>query len=573
MEQKHNLNKRIFDSLKRTYEKKDKRYQEIRDLLAPGTGVFDSSDSLENTSINYTKLLDSEPCSYLDTTTAGLYGGLINPATRWFDITINKSRPQYQGLDLYSISHALENAKEFIYFLFARSNFYSAMRPVLSEWIRYGLGVMLIEERDWDFIFFNPLTIGEYYLGINEHGEYDKLARTLTFTAEQMVKKFGKDKCPERVVETYEKGDYEATFEVKHLICPNSDTGLVPSVFKYMDLYWIEGNEQCRFLRKSGFHSNPIVVFSWERKNIRTIYPLGIGEKILGDVKELQFTVKSLNINKSYLANPALALHTSLGKKPVLPGSRFYTDQDPSKVAAEIYRVNPYIAELEDSRARLLEKIRRISLADILLLFAQQQQPNKTATEVSAIVREQMTLLAPVYLQAKEGLNAIFKRVFDICKRRGVLRELENLNIQDMDVEFLSSIAKAQKMAEIGSIQELVQYIAALGQIKPGALDYINEDAIIKDVAERLGNASKINSDEEVANLRQAQAEQQQQMAQLEMEAERMKMLKDASKAEIRNNNLLGQQMVQQGQGIPADPKEQLEREKMAMQAKSRGGF
>jgi hypothetical protein len=371
MEQSNNLNKRIFDSLKRTYEKKDKRYQEIRDLLAPGTGVFDSSDSLENTSINYTKLLDSEPCSYLDTTTAGLYGGLINPASRWFDITINKSNQKYQGLDLYTIAHALEQAKEFIYFLFARSNFYSAMRSILSEWIRYGLGVMLIEERDWDFIFFNPLTVGEYYLGINENGDYDKLARTLVFTSEQMVKKFGKDKCPERVVEAYEKGDYEATFEIKHLICPNTYNGTVPSHFKYMDLYWIEGNEQCKFLRKSGFMSNPIVVFSWERKNLRTIYPLGIGEKILGDVKELQFTVKSLNINKSYLANPALALHSSLGKKPILPGSRFYTDQDPAKVAAEIYRVNPHIAELEDSRARLLEKIRRISLADILMLFAQ----------------------------------------------------------------------------------------------------------------------------------------------------------------------------------------------------------
>ena len=195
MEQSNNLNKRIFDSLKRTYEKKDKRYQEIRDLLAPGTGAFDASDSLENTSINYTKLLDSEPCSYLDTTTAGLYGGLINPASRWFDITINKNKPKYQGLDLYSLAHALENTKEFIYFLFARSNFYSAMRPVLSEWIRYGLGVMLIEERDWDFIFFNPLTIGEYYLGINENGDYDKLARTLIFTSEISVYTVGNTEC------------------------------------------------------------------------------------------------------------------------------------------------------------------------------------------------------------------------------------------------------------------------------------------------------------------------------------------------------------------------------------------
>lgn len=553
MERINNLHKRIFESLKRTYEKKDKRYQEIRDLLAPGTGVFNSSDNLENETINYTKLLDSEPCSYLDTTTAGLYGGLINPASRWFDLCIDKSNSKYQDMDMYEIHSSLETAREFLYFLFAKSNFYSAMRPILSEWIRYGLGVMLIEERDWDFIFFNPLTIGEYYLGINEHGEYDKLARELTFTSEQMVKKFGKDKCPERVLEAYEKGDYEALFSVKHLICPNSKDGTVPNVFKFMDLYWIEGNERCSFLRKGGFKSNPIVVFSWERKNLRTIYPLGIGEKILGDVKELQFTAKSLNINKAYLANPALALHTSLGKKPILPGSRFYTDQDPAKVAAEIYRVNSHIPELEDSRARLLEKIRKISLADILMLFAQQQSPNRTATEVSAIVREQMTLLAPIYLQAKEGLNQVFRRVVEICKRRGAFKNLQGFDLNDIDIEFISSIAKAQKMAEVGSIQELIQYIAMLGQIKPGALDYINEDAIIKDIAERLGNASKINSDEQVAALRQSQAEAQAQAQQLETQAKQMKIAKDASKARLDPASILGQQVVSMGGELPPE--------------------
>jgi hypothetical protein len=179
---------------------------------------------------------------------------------------------------------------------------------------------------------------------------------------------------------------------------------------------------------------------------------------------------------------------------------------------------------------------------------------------VSAIVREQMTLLAPVYLQAKEGLEQIFVRVFDICRRRGALREIDNLQIEDIDIEFISSIAKAQKMAEIGSIQELVQYIAALGQIKPGALDYINEDAIIKDVAERLGNASKINSEEQVANLRQAQAEAQQQAQQLEVQAQQMKIAKDASKAKLDPASILGQQIVSQGGTLPYEAYPQNER-------------
>lgn len=550
---------RIFNSLKLTYEKKDKNYQDIRDLLAPGTGVFSSSDYLENTTIDYKRLLDSEPTSFLDTTTSGLYGGLINPASRWFDLTIDKMNKNNRALDVHTVGVALSDFKEFLYYLFAKSNFYSAMRPVISEWVRYGLGVMLVEERDYDFILFNPLTIGEYYLGIDEVGRYDKLARTLSLTAEQLASKFDRNLLPDRVIAALEKGDYDTKFEVCHLICPNQN-GVVGKHFKYADLYWMPSNEKAEFLRVGGFMSNPIVVFSWERKNLRTIYPLGIGEKILGDVKELQYTAKCLNINKSYLANPALALHTSLGKKPVLPGARFYTDQDPTKVVSEMYRVAPHIAELEDSRMRLLEKIRRTSLAEILLLFAQQQSGNKTATEVTALIKEQMTLLAPVYLQAKEGLEMLFKRVIDICIRRGAFDDNNSINPQDIGIEFISSIAKAQKMAEVGSIQELIQYIAALGQIKPGALDYINEDAIIKDIAERLGNASKINSDEQVAALRQAQAQVQQMQQDLAVRREEMKIAKDASKARLDPASVLGQSIVQEGGTLPKEayPQEEM---------------
>lgn len=545
--------KHIFKSLESLYQKKEQTFKKIRDLLGPGMGLFSNSDDLENDKINYQELLDSEPCSYLDTTAAGLYGGLINPASRWFDLDIDRTNPRASSLDEYQVGQMLEGMKEFLYYLLAKSNFYEAMRPTISEWLRFGPGVMLIEERAYDFIFFNNLTVGEYYLGIDSDGKYDKLARKFYKTSDQMVEDFGYNKCPEKVRAAYDRGDFESKFEVRHLIIPNDMSGIVPKMFKFMDIYWYE-NE---VLRTSGFFSNPIVVFPWERKNTRTVYPIGIGEKMLGDVKELQQTVRELAFHKAFLANPALALHSSLGKKPVLPGARYYTDQDPTKVASEIYRVAPYLQEMEDSRTRLLDKIRKMSFADMLMLFAQQQKPNMTAREVSAIVSEQMTLLAPIYLQAKQALQAIFDRVIDICVRRKVFTEDGAFNPRNIKVEFMSSIAKAQRMAEVGSIQDLIAYVTELAQLKPTALDYLNEDAIIKDIAGRLGNFSKINSDEEVAAIRQSQAQQQQAIMAQQQQAEQMKIAKDASKAKIAPDNLLGQQVLQSGGVIPPSEEEQ----------------
>lgn len=551
-EQQFKKIKTIFNSLKETYETKESTFKDIREFLAPGFGTFKEASNLENDKINYQKMLDSEPSSYLDTTAAGLYGGLINPAARWFDLDIDRTNPNVSYLDEYEIGQQLEQAKEFLYYLFARSNFYDAMNPTINEWPRFGAGVMLVEEREYDFIFFNHLTVGEYYLGIDQDGKYNKLGRKFGMTAAQMVEKFGKKVLPDNVITAFERGDESVKFDVCHLICPNDYNGDVPSVFPYMDVYWHEKN----ILRTSGFRSNPIVVFPWERKNTRTIYPIGIGEKILGDVKELQQTAKGLAMHKAYLANPALALHTSLGQKPVLPGARYYTDQDPTKIASEIFRVAPYISEMEDSRTRLLDKIRKMTYADLLLLFAQQQKGTMTAREVSAIVNEQMTLLAPIYLQAKEALQTLFNRVIDICIRRGAFPTTEYLDPRQIRVEFMSSIAKSQRMAEAGSIQDLIMYVTQLAQIKPAALDYINEDAIVKDIAGRLGNYSKINSDEEVAAIRQAQAEQQQAAMAQEQQAQQMKIAKDASKAKIEPNNLLGQQVMQQGGAMPPSDEE-----------------
>lgn len=545
---KNNVYQRVFCALKKTYTDKEATYRDIRDLLAPGTGIFDNDEDFENKRIDYMKLLDSEPTTFLDTTVAGLYGGLINPASRWFDITVDKSSKAYKDMGFYEIGQLTDGVKEFLYFLFNKTNFYTAMRSVINEWVRYGIGCMLVEERAWDLIFFNPLTIGEYYLGIDADGKYTKLARCFKMTPDKLIQAFGKENVPGKVLESYREGRLDETYVVKHLVMPNPDDGTVASGFKFVDLYWLEGCGCCEgphYLRKSGFKSNPIVVFSWERKNPRTVYPIGIGEKMLGDIKELQQTVKYLNIHKAFLAAPALAMHTSMGKKPILPGSVFYTDQDPSKVASEIYKVNAYVQDLEESRARLLDKIRKMSYAEILLLFAQRDKGQMTAREVTALTNEQMMLLAPVYLQAKSGLETVFDRVLDICIRRGLLSAVApNFDKNQLQVEFLSSIAKAQRMAEVGSIQDLINYIGALGQIKPGALDYINEDAIVIDIAERLGNASKINSEERVAQLRQAQAEAQQAQSELEARAQQAKIAKDEAKAGET------QQKVQQRQQI-----------------------
>ena len=72
-------------------------------------------------------------------------------------------------------------------------------------------------------------------------------------------------------------------------------------------------------------------------------------------------------------------------------------------------------------------------------------------------------------------------------------------------------------------------------------------------MAERLGNVSKLNSDDQVAQLREAQANAQQQAQELEVQAQQMKIAKDASKAKLDPASVLGQQVVEQGGPLPPE--------------------
>ena len=151
-----------------------------------------------------------------------------------------------------------------------------------------------------------------------------------------------------------------------------------------------------------------------------------------------------------------------------------------------------------------------------------------------------MTLLAPIYLQAKSGLESLFNRVLDILLRRGLLDGYTTISPKDIQVEFLSSIAKAQRLSETGSMDDLLMYIGNIAQIKPEALDYVNEDAMVIEYAERLGCLNKINPTDEVEQIRQARAMAQQQQEDLMNQQANADIAKTQSQAKMAPNNVLG---------------------------------
>jgi len=154
-----------------------------------------------------------------------------------------------------------------------------------------------------------------------------------------------------------------------------------------------------------------------------------------------------------------------------------------------------------------------------------QQGPQMTATEVIQRNEEKMRLLGPVLgrLQS-ELLKPLIDRAFNILLRREQFPPApEFLSGQDIEIEYVSPLAKAQKSTELSSITRAIEILGSLANVAP-VFDYVNFDALTKHVAELVGMPQKllklqsqVNAEREAA----AQAaEQQQQMAQMQQVAQ-----------------------------------------------------
>ena len=83
-------------------------------------------------------------------------------------------------------------------------------------------------------------------------------------------------------------------------------------------------------------------------------------------------------------------------------------------------------------------------------------------------------------------------------------------------------------------------YISNIAQVKPEALDYVNEDAMVIEYAERLGCLNKINPTDEVEQIRQARAMAQQQTEDLMNQQASADINKTKSQAKVAPDNMLG---------------------------------
>jgi len=505
-----------FDRLEGQRQNWETHWQEVADFMQPRKADVTKRRSRGDKRME--RIFDSSPIQAVELLAASLHGMLTNPSTPWFTL-------RFKDEEIDNDDEAklwLESSTDAMYTAFNRSNFQQEIFELYHDLITFGTAAMFIEEDDDDIVKFSTRHINEIFIAENDKGRIDTIYRKFKISARAAIQKFGEAVSSD--VQTKAKKDPYEEIEILHAVYPRADfnpnkkdKGNMP--FESVYLEHKNGNE----LSVGGFREFPFVVPRYLKAS-NEIYGRSPAMTALPDVKMLNEMSKTTIKAAQKQVDPPLLVPDDgflLPVRTVPGGLNFYRSGTRDRIEPlNIGANNPLGLNMEQQRR---ESIRAVFYVNQLMM---QQGPQMTATEVIQRNEEKMRLLGPVLgrLQS-ELLKPLIDRVFAVLLRNNMLPPApEFLSGRDVEIEYVSPLAKAQKSTELQSIMRAVEILGSLANVAP-VFDYVNFDNLVKHLADIVGVPQKILKSQSQVNAERQQAQAQQQ------EMQQMQQLQQVAKA------------------------------------------
>ncbi len=505
------------------------QWRDISKLLLPMSGRYFHQDRNKGQR-RYNNIYDSTGTRALRILGAGMMSGATSPARPWFrlgtgDPALNAYQPVRVWLD--DVSTRMQG-------VFQKSNTYRALHSMYEELGAFGTATSLVLPDAKNIIHHYPYTAGEYCIATNYQGRVVTCYREFDKTIGEIVREFGLDKCSQAIKTQWEKGNYDKWWTLIHAVEPRYDRDHSKIDAKNMawgSYVYEAGSNQEKFLRESGFNQYPGLSPRWA-VNGGDVYGSGPGAEVLGDISQLQHEQLRKAQGIDYQTNPPLQVPSSMKYREVdrLPGGITYIEGQNQKIES-LYAVNIPLRDLGMDIVDVRQRISAGFYADLFMMIANGTDTTKTATEIAERHEEKLLMLGPVLERLDNELNnPLIEMTFDIMLRAGKIppapKEMQGMELQ---VEFISVLAQAQKAIGTNSIDRFVSGLGYVAQMKPEVLDKFDGDAWVDVYSDKYGIDPKlIVPGDQVAMIRKARNDAQQAQAQqaaMQQQAETAKSL------------------------------------------------
>lgn len=429
---------------------------------------------------------------------SSLHGMLTSPSTPWFSMRYRD--PALQQNDI--ANEWLEASLDQMYKAFQRSNFQEQIHELYYDLVVFGTAAFYVEQ-DPQGVRFSCRHIAEICVSENQEGRVDTVYRHFKMSARAISMQFP-NSLSAKIKKDVEDDPYRE-HDLVHVVYPRQESGGKKAKDKPVaSVYYTADDRQ--LLSEGGFDEFPFMVTRFVKDSVST-YGRSPAMTALPDVKMVNKMSETIIKSAQKQLDPPLMVPDDgfMGSIRTSPGSlNFYRSgtrdrMEPLQIGAN----NVLGLNMEEQRR---DAIRQAFFVDQLLLG---QGSNMTATEVLQRNEEKMRLLGPVLgrLQA-ELLQPMISRSFALLLRGGFLpAPPEELQGMDIDIEYVSPLAKAQKLTDLQSMLRGFEVMLQMSQVAP-VMDYLDSDKLVEYIVETTGMPARvIRGKAEVDQMRRAKAQ------------------------------------------------------------------
>ena len=449
------------------------------------------------------------------TLAAGLHSYLTNPNSKWFSLRLQNE----EAMESAEVKEWLSDTEDRMYNALNASNFNQQIHELYLDLGVFGVACMYEEEDEGDGIRFYSRDIAEIYLCENDKEKIDTVYRKFQMTARQAYDKWG-DQAGEVVANFMDKKEFDKKVEFIHAVMPRYERDVTKEDAPNMpfESTYIEVSKK-HLINQSGYREFPYFTPRFN-KNSGEVWGSSPAMVLYADIKMLNEMVKVLIRSAQKQVDPPLVLPHDGYLLPIKygPAALNFRLKGSADDKIEPLATGANISIGLEIISQWQSIVKKGYFVDLFLLLADPARKDMTATEVMQRVEEKMLILAPVLGRLmNEFLDPLITRTFNILWRTGKLAPPPEL-IQNMQyqIEYISPLARAQKLDQMKSINSFIALISQIAVAKPDVLDNVNEDAIVQDVQDLYGvNPKYVRPEDQVKAIREQRAQLQMQQMQI----------------------------------------------------------
>jgi len=513
----------------------ENEWQDVVELVRPNTTDFRKEQSKGETRTE--AIYDSTAVDALEQLAAALQSFLVNPADRWFDVSV--ANPESIREDSEA-REWLQEVTQIIYDQYTRPSVYfnMAFHEGFLDVAAFGTSCIYQEwNRREKRLSFRAYPLADVYVKENHEGRVDTVYRKICYTRRQIAQFFGEENVPPKVAQ-HNNDDQEYT--LVHCVFPRNDRNpakLNARNMEFASVWYVRDTKE--FVQESGFKSLPYHCPRWSKLS-NEVYGRSPALQCLPDIKMVN-RMEYTNIKAAQkMVDPPLIVSDDGVILPLKarPGDIIF--KEPGVESPEPLQMGSNIPVALEITNQKRDLIQRCFHADWIRLG--KETVEMTAFETADRREEKLRLLSPVLGRLQtELLGPTIQRSYELMNTAGMLPPPPpSLEGNSLTIEYISPAARAQMGIKAFGMARYLQELVPMAQIQPDVMDRVDTDKYAAILAETRGVDMRIiRSDEDVAAIRQGRQEEE-QMAQLAGAAEPIsKSIKNLADANAKGGAVL----------------------------------